>query len=421
MSKTLITNARIIDSSGRDPFSGQVVIAGNRIETVDERQDVSPDPDWKIIDAGGRTLMPGLIEAHAHLSFTNMRDLMELVRLPVEEHLLITLKHAQLMLEQGFTSLFSAAAANPRLDVVVRNAINKGDFPGPRLLAATREMTPTGNLGDLDQSHLPIPEASRFAVICDGPVEFRKACRVAAREGVDTFKVNASGDRGWKHMGAGDETTVMTDDEMAEVTGVARARGKRVAAHATSAGSVKLCLRHGVDMIYHAAHIDAEAIDQLEAVKDRIFVGPTIGLPYVLRFEAQDHGIDIGDAARRGLDIELEKASRSMAELHRRGVRVLPGGDYGVGCNKIGTNARDLVHFVELFGFSPMDTLVAATRYGGELMGKGDELGQIRAGFLADLLVVDGDPLADLGRLQRQDNLRLIMKDGQVYKNTLAV
>jgi imidazolonepropionase-like amidohydrolase len=222
-------------------------------------------------------------------------------------------------------------------------------------------------------------------------------------------------------MGAGDETTVMTDDEMAEVTGVARARGKRVAAHATSAGSVKLCLRHGVDMIYHAAHIDAEAIDQLEAARDRIFVGPTIGLPYVLRFEAQDHGIDIGDAARRGLDIELEKASRSMAELHRRGVRVLPGGDYGVGCNKIGTNARDLVHFVELFGFSPMDTLVAATRYGGELRGKGDELGQIRAGFLAELLVVDGDPLADLGRLQQQDNLRLIMKDGQVYKNTLAV
>lgn len=419
MAKTLIKHARIIDGAGRAAFSGQIVIDNGRIETVDERSEIQPDADWRIIDAGGRTLLPGLIESHAHLSFTNMWDLMELVRLPVEEHLLIALKHARLMLDQGFTSLFSAAAAKPRLDVVVRNAINSGDFPGPRLLAATREMTPTGNLGDLDQYHLPIPEVSRFAVICDGPVEFRKACRVAARDGVDTFKVNASGDRGWKHMGAGDEATVMSDDEMAEVTMVARARGKRVAAHATSAGSVKLCLRHGVDVIYHAAHIDEEAIDQLEAVKDRVFVAPTIGFPYAMRFEAQDHGVDIGDEARRELDIELEKACHSMAELHRRGVRVLPGGDYGVGCNRIGTNARDLVHFVELFGFSPMDALVAATRYGGELMSQGLELGQIQPGFLADLLIIDGDPLTDLSCLQQQDNLRLIMKDGQIHKNTL--
>lgn len=415
----LIRNAVIFDGSGAEPKPGEVLIEDRLITQVGTDLAVPGNQAAVILDANGGTLLPGLIEAHAHISFTNMNNLMELVLLPVEEHLLAALKNAKLMLDQGFTSLFSAAAAKPRLDVVVRNAINAGDFPGPRMLAATREMTPSGNLGDLEKAHLPIPEQSRFATLCDGPMAFRKACRVAAREGVDTFKVNVSGDRNWGHMGADDESTVLADDELAEVAAIARERGKRVAAHATSAASVKLCLRHGVEVIYHAANIDEEAIDQLEAARERVFVAPTIGFPYVLRHEMAD---GLSDAAKRGLDVELERAARAMAELRRRGVRVLPGGDYGIARNRIGTNARDLVHFVELFGFTPRQALAAATGQGGELMGRvdGHPLGLIRPGYLADLLVVDGDPLADLSLLQHQKRLPLIVKDGEIVKNALS-
>lgn len=420
MSSLLFKNAMILDGSGSEPFSGDVLLAGDRIVSVDAQIAAAPGGDTEVINLGGKTLMPGLVEAHAHISFTNMASLMELVLLPVEEHLLASLCNARLLLDHGFTSLFSAASAKPRLDVVVRNAINAGQFPGPRMLAATQEMTPSGNLGDLDRLHLPLAESARFGVICDSPMAFRKACRIAAREGVDTFKVNVSGDRNWSHMGAGDEATIMLDDELAEVMTIARGRGKNVAAHATSAESVKMCLRHGVNVIYHAAHIDEEAIDQLEAAKDKVFVGPTIGFPYALLHQGAEHGVSLSDEARAGLAAEIEKASRSMAELRRRGVRVVPGGDYGISCNPIGTNARDLLHFVELFGFSPLQAIVAATKWGAELMGRGDELGQIRESYLADLLIVDGDPLADISLLQRQEKLCVIMKDGQFYKNTLS-
>jgi imidazolonepropionase-like amidohydrolase len=421
MAGLLFTNVRIIDGLEAEAFAGEVLVAGEHIEAVARAPERLPRGDAEVIDGGGRTLMPGLVEAHAHLSFANARDLFDLVRIPVEEHVLITLESAKLLLDQGFTGCFSAAAAKPRLDVVVRDAIEAGRFPGPRLLAATQETTPSGNLGDLDTRYMTIPPQLRFAVTCDSPDAFRAACRAAARDGVDTFKINVSGDRGFEEWGAGTADTVMTEEELAAIMQVARARGKRVAAHATSAGSVKMCVRHGVDVIYHAALADEEAIDMVESVKDRVFVAPALGFPYALLHEAQDYGVTLDEGARRRLDLEVRSGVRAMSELHRRGVRVLPGGDYGLFCTPQGRNARDLELFVKLLGFTPAEAIMAATRHGGALMGRANELGQVRVGFLADLLLVDGDPLADIAILQDATRLAAIMKGGVFHKRPGAL
>jgi imidazolonepropionase-like amidohydrolase len=121
-----------------------------------------------------------------------------------------------------------------------------------------------------------------------------------------------------------------------------------------------------------------------------------------------------------GIRQELEISVDTMGQMRKRGIRVLPGGDYGFAWNPHGTYARDLALFVDLLGFSPTETLVAATRMGGEIMGRGDELGLVKPGYLADLLLVDGDPLTDIHRLQNRDALRVIMKDGHLHKAPAA-
>jgi imidazolonepropionase-like amidohydrolase len=411
MARTLFTNVTVLDGSGSEPYSGQVLIEGNRIKAVARAGETITADGAERVDGGGATLMPGLVESHCHISFTNSADLESMGALPPEEHTLLAARHAKLMLDQGFTSINSAASAKPRLDIVIRNAINAGDLPGPRMLAATPEMTVSGGLGDVRLWHM---HRETFAIVCDGPDEFRKVSRQMVREGVDTLKINPSGDEfvPWARA----EQTVMNDAEVEAVCEVARQRGKRVAAHARSAESVKMSLRHGVEIIYHATFADAEAIDMLEAEKDRVFVAPTIGITYATLNEGSQWGLTPEVCEQLGMKRELETAMKVIPEMKRRGIRVLPGGDYGFAWNPIGTNARDLEHFVKLFGYSPMEAILAATKLGGEIMMRGGELGQLKAGYLADLILVDGNPLADIRILQDRDRLLAIMKDGVFHK-----
>ena len=408
MTDTLFTNVQVIDGSGAAPFTADVLVAGNRVKGIGRQPGVlRAAGDATVVEGGGATLMPGLVESHAHPSFANTPTIPALGDIPPEEHTLITMKFVRLLLDHGFTSINSAAAAKPRLDVVIRNAINAGDIPGPRMLAASPEMTVTGGLGDVRLHHI---HRDTFAVIADGPEEFRRWARFFVREGVDTLKINPSGDEGVPTAPA--HTTVMTDAEVAAVCDVARQHDKRVAVHARSADSVKMSLRHGAQIIYHATLCDEEALDMLEAARDRVFVSPTIGITWAVY---KERGAMSAASARR-LERELEQGCANMKALQRRGVRVLPGGDYGFAFNPMPNNARDLEHFVKLFGYSPMEAIVAATKYGGELMMQGDELGQVKEGYLADLLLVDGDPLRDVSILQDAGRLLAIMKDGRFHK-----
>lgn len=413
MSAILFRNATVLDGTGTPPFRSDVRVEGQRIAALRPPGQRPATEDAQVVECGGRTLMPGLIEAHAHLSFVDQMTLQHHVFLPPEEHVLATLKYAKLYLDSGFTSAFSAAATKPRLDVVARNAIDRGDHPGPRTLAASVQLTPTGGVGDLRQLHLD-PGDAMYTQPCDGPLEFRKAAREALREGVDVLKIVPSGDTSTPHTPAA--VTLMTDDEVAAVCEVARGRHKRVAAHARSAESLKMCVRHGVDVIYHATCADEEALDMLESVKDRIFVAPALSVTWTRLHEAGNFGLPASPALKSRIENDLGLTCERMRDLKKRGVRVLTGGDYGFPWNPHGNNTRDLWYFVELLGYTPMEAIVATTSWGGALMGRPGELGVVREGALADLLLVDGDPLDDVTLLQDRNRLLAIMKDGRFHK-----
>ena len=410
---TVFANVMIIDGSGDPPFAGDVRVEGNRIATVSRQPNSLPANGADVVDGGGATLMPGLTEAHSHLTFINAPSFAHVTDMPVEEHVLWTMKAAKLILDHGFTSCFSGSAAKPRLDVVIRDAINAGDIPGPRLRAASKQLTVTGGFGDCRRREFD-PGENMPSVPLNGPDAFRDYARLACRDGVDTIKIVPSG--GSNRPGSQDEDTLMTDEEVAAVCTVAHQRGRKVAAHARSAESVKICLRNGVEVIYHANHFDDEAMDMLEAARDRMFVAPALGIQVARLNDAADYGIVISEAGRAKLAADLDELRVKMRQILDRGVRVLPGGDYGFTGNPLGNNARDLAHFVNLLGFAPMDVLVAATRWGGALMGHEGELGEVREGRLADLLLVDGDPLEDISILQDRDRLVTIMKDGAFHK-----
>jgi len=411
MAGYLITNARVLDGSGQAPFAGAVRVEANRITEVTPGAAPPPARGATVIDAGGATLMPGLVESHAHLGFADMTS-QELTRLPPEEHMLVTVRNAKLMLDCGYTSAFSAASPKARLDVVLKREIEAGRVPGPRLLANGPEITVTGGLGDTNMLHLPHHETPTFCWVADGAEQVRRVCRLLAREGVDLLKLNLSGDAGTSSYPS--DQTPMSEAEVAAAMEVARAAQLRVAAHCRSAESVMVALRHGIEVIYHANWADERALDALEAARDRIFVGPALGITYSLSQAAGQWGVTAEGSAR--FERELAVSVEVLGKMRTRGIRVLPGGDYGFPFTPHGTYARDLWIFVKILGFSAMDTLVAATRLGGELMGMPGELGVIKPGALADLLLVDGDPLADITILQDRHALRVIMKDGALHK-----
>jgi imidazolonepropionase-like amidohydrolase len=417
MDRTLITGSTIFDGSGAAPYVGDVLVEGQRIAAV-QRGGGLPRGDARVIDGAGATLMPGLIEPHGHLSYPDAARNSDFTRLPPEEHVLITMRNARTALDCGYTSVLSAASAKPRLDIVIRNEINAGRIPGPRYLANGPELTVTGGLGDENLLHLPHVDTPTFAWVVNGPDEVRKACRLLVREGVDLLKLNLSGDTGPRNSRS--ERVVMTDAEVAAAMEIAHAGAVRVCAHARSAQSVKMCVRHGIGIIYHANFADAEALDLLEANRDWVFVGPALGLTYQACYAGSEWGMTPQMARERGILRELEISVDTMGQMRKRGIRVLPGGDYGFAWNPHGTYARDLLLFVDVLGFTPTETLVAATRLGGEIMGMANELGQVKAGYLADLLLVDGNPLEDIKLLQNQDALLVIMKDGRLHKAPAA-
>ena len=412
MKPQLFTNVGIFDGTGDDIYPGEVLVEGNRIKKVarGKKKQIARD-GCEVVDGGGGTLMPGLTEAHAHITYNNFVRLKELGEIPPEEHVLITMENARLLLDSGFTSLYSAASAKPRTEVVVRNAINAGRIPGPRFKAASPEIVATGGLGDERQLHL---HHQGIEVIADGADQVRSAVRTLIREGVDSIKINISGDNFVRKQFS--RRVSYTDADVAAAAYEAHERGTWLACHARADRSVRMALKHEFNVIYHCDFIEGETFDLLEAAKDRIFLAPGIGIIYTTAYEAAQWGITREVAEHMEMFKMLETAPVVYGELRKRGLRVLPGGDYGFAWNPQGTNARDFEHFVDILGYTPAETLSAATKLGGQMMDMGDELGLVKPGYLADLLVVRGNPLENIKLFQDRDNLVVIMKDGVYHK-----
>ena len=408
MADVHIKNAMIFDGTGSASVPGEVIVRGNRIRTIAGPGAALEAPGCEVIDAQGMTLMPGMVEGHAHPSFCGAQRNTDLGDIPVEEHLLATVRNAELLLDHGFTSLYSAASAKIRLDIVTRNEINAGRARGPRIRASTPEITVTAGLGDESTLH---QNRSSFGIVVDGADAVRRAVRMCVREGTDNVKINISGD---DFVTAKGGMTVMSEAEVMAAVETAHDFDKRIACHARAGKSVKRALKCGIDVIYHCEQTDAEALDMLEDAKDRIFVGPAIGLIWNTIHEAADWGVTPEVVANLGMQRVLDLSCATYNELRKRGVRVVIGGDYGFAWTPQGTNARDLEHFVNLFGYSPAEALACATKAGGEMMGL--DAGQVREGYLADLLLIDGDPTRDVRVMQDRSRIAMIMKDGAFHK-----
>jgi imidazolonepropionase-like amidohydrolase len=414
MAEILITNARIFDGSGSLPFNGEVLIRGNRVAQV--RRGGSGSNSYgsqNVIDAAGAFLMPGMTEAHTHFSWNDQPSLAAIQMMPPEEHILWCMRVAKRYLDMGWTSCVGAAAAKPRLDIVTRNAINNGEYPGPRYIAGSQEICHLGGLGDQTLPHLPFQELS-FAHVVSGPEEMRAAVRMFIKYGVDQIKLNLSGEY---ITGLPAELTPFSEEEIVMAVREAKRLGRRVAAHARSSESVKQCVRHGIEVIYHASFADDEALDMLEANKDKHLFAP--GLAWLINtcYNAKEFGISTEVATEMGYMHELEAAVETLKKMYRRGITILPGGDYGFAWMPHGTNVKDLEYFVKYIGMSTMDALLSATREGGKVMMRPNELGQIKDGYLADLLLIDGDPLADITVLQKSERILAVMKDGKFHKS----
>ena len=403
----VLRHVHVFDGSGSERFPGSVLVRGNRIDRV-VRGDVAIDtfdaPDAVVVDGRGCTLMPGMVEGHAHLTWpSSIEKVVNAMAMPIEEHMLTTAVNARITLDAGFTSAYSAGALGERMEVALRDHIDGGRLPGPRLRASALEKGMEGVMG-VPEGHDPTHDRSIPGL--------RQYVHDMADLGADTIKFLMSSDDGFAPGGA--NVLMYSEDEAQAVGEAAREAGVWLACHAQAAEAVKRAVRAGFRCIYHCTLADEEALDLLEEHRDELFVAPAPGLLYARLHEAEEFGIDRDVAEQMGAVSGLAAMEEIYPEMKRRGIRVVPGGDYGFPYNPVGRNARDLELFVDLLGYSPIEALVAATKTGGEMVGF--DVGTVEEGRLADLLLVDGDPTADVGILQDRDRIVGVMQDGSFHR-----
>jgi imidazolonepropionase-like amidohydrolase len=408
----LFINAKIFDGSGAAPFAGEVLVKENRIAALSSNGSAALARDnVQVVDAAGATLMPGLTEAHAHLSWpSSVERFVPGMHLQPEDLLLNTARNARILLDHGFTSAYSAGALGKTLEVSLKSQIDSGGMPGPRLVPSSLEREPPN-----ESTYL---QGGSVAEHGKGPDSIRAFVKSCAESGAKVVKFLLSGESALK-PGASMEI-LYSEEEIRAAGEQARESNVWLTGHAHAAEAIKMGVRHGFRVLYHCTYADAEAIDMLEAHKNEMFVGPTLGIVQATLDASPPPHVDMKHMKADAAAV-LEAQKKLGPELKRRGVKLLPGGDYGFPFNPNGRNAWDLELFVRHLGFSPTEALVAATKLGGEIMGMGNELGQIKQGYLADLLLVNGDPTQSVSILQDKKNLRAIMKDGKFHKAPLGL
>ena len=363
------------------------------------------------VDLGGKTVIPGMTESHAHISYTNNGPL-ELDKTPIEEAMIKTVENARIMLGSGFTSAISFGSVH-RIDVFLRDAINNGQIAGPRLLAGGRDICAIGGNADMYPDHAK-PQTEGLAIITDGPWEIRKAVRSLWKNGVDVVKVMIDGELISLQGRPGD--LGYKDEEVEALVDEAHRKNMKVACHARSAEAVKQAVRSGIDFIGHANYIDSEALELLIENKDKVYVGPAIAWEMAFLENAEKMGYKNDSREVIEYQKELEETISSYKKMKEAGIKILVGGDYGLDIAPHGTYAKDLEHYVNLFGFSNAEALHCATSMGGEAMNNDGLLGTIEEGKLADLVIIDGNPLEDITILQDHKKIKAVMKDGLIYQ-----
>lgn len=409
---TAITNATLIDGTGADPIRGAaIVIDDGRITHSGAGIDMPRDAE--VIDAGGRTVMPGMIDCHVHMLY-HPASLQERLLTPPTLQVFLGARNARETLDAGVTSVRDAGGTPQGFKM----AIDRGLIPGPRMKIAVTALSQTGGHGDSTMaSGVRARALSGMGPewpenVVDGPDEVRKAVRAILRAGGDFIKLMSTGGV----LSPSDEPghTQFTPEEIAIMVQEAAAAGKTCMAHAQGTQGIKNAVNAGVESIEHGIWLDDEVMAEMK--RRGTFLVPTLVAPlWVLRNAENAPGSVLPQSIRKTKEVMADHKS-SITHAVAAGLRIAMGTDSGVGPH--GHNAEELERMVEC-GMTPMQAIVATTKTASECIHMQKDAGTLEPGKLADLLIVDGDPLADIKVLQDKTKLTLIMQGGRARKNAL--
>jgi len=407
---TVIEQGQLIDGTGAPPIpDAALVITNGRIAYTGPRaKGPSLPPDAVRLSANGGSILPGLVEAHFHPTYFNVAALEDLdIKYPVEYVTLLASVNAKLALECGYTSARSGGSLF-NIDVWLKKAIENDLVPGPRLAASGREICGVGGLMDWNPDFRKIGMEG-LVLLINGPDEARAAVRKLVKDGVEWVKTYPTGDAAAPDVND-HHTLCMTFEEMHAVVQTAHNHGLKVTGHCRATEGIKNALRAGYDTIEHGTFMDDEALELL--LQRNTPVVPAL----YFELASIERGPEFGMPQKviDGHKETLEGGAESARRILKVGGRLGLGGDYGFAWTPHGLYAKELTFFVNYVGFTPLQTLMCATKTGAEILGRGDELGTLESGKLADVLVIDGDVLKDISLLEDRRNILGVLQGGVV-------
>ncbi|NUU23609.1 MAG: amidohydrolase family protein [Streptomycetaceae bacterium] len=406
--RLLLTNATVLDGVHGPAAGRTVAVEDGRIAEVGP--EVAVRAGDTAVDLGGRTVMPGMWTCHFHATYHELGSKPNVPYgndFPPAYQALVAARNLRTALEHGYTGVVGAGGAN-EVEPGVKRAIEDGLVPGPRFWPSGRELSTTGHANDAVpwHWHMPAPGAVR---VCDGADGFRLGVREEIKRGAEVVKLFVTGGHGTL---APKDRIEMTRDELAAAIEAAHARGALIRAHLVNKPAIMMALELGIDIVDHCDEMDDEVIAAL--VETGAFVVPSLHFPKHF-LELMGDGLGFGaDAVRADLAHMYDTIPKAQAA----GVRFVLGDDYGAIGFAHGLYGRELRLYTEHAGITPLEVIGWATRNGAELARRGGDLGTVEAGKLADLLVVDGDPSADIGVLADAAPLA-VLKGGEVVHGAL--
>jgi imidazolonepropionase-like amidohydrolase len=415
MSKTFFRGVRLLDGVNEAKDDQVVVLAGDRIESVGPAEEAPrPASGDTVYDLAGRVLMPGMAFCHYHPAYDNVASLQDIdLKHPPTTLTLIAAKNAELLLHSGYTMAVGAGAAH-YIDVALRDAINSGLIPGPRIVACGRDVVTTGDSVDAHPKWWDL-RLEGLAKRCDGPDEFRRAVREEIANGVDIVKLYPTGGHGLPHPW---DVMSMNEDEIEAACTAAHDRGRKIRGHLINKRGILAALKSGIDVVDHGDGTDDECMEWF--LKQGTFLAPSLYFPWKLSTAFRSGEVPGLAPMVPELERTLETHPETIKKADAAGIPIVMGDDFGFGSLlPHGDYAKELAVYPELCGVSNLDVIRWATRNGALLQGRLHELGTIEVGKLADLLVVEGDPSRDLGVLADRANLKAVVKDGAFVTNAL--
>lgn len=408
--QTIISGGTLIDGNGGPPVpKGTVHIVDGRITYAGPAgRAPAVAPSARQIDAHGGTIMPGLVEAHFHPTYFNVAALEDLdIKYPVEYVTLLAASNAALALSCGYTAARSGGSLF-NIDVWLKKAIENDIALGPRLAASGREICGVGGLMDWNPDFRKIGMEG-LVLLINGAEEARAAVRKLVKDGVEWVKTYPTGDAAAPDTND-HHTLCMTFEEMHAVVATAHNHSLKVTGHCRATEGIKNALRAGYDTLEHGTFMDDEALDLL--LERNVPVVPALQFEHASIVHGPEFGM--GQRVIDGHKETLEGGAESARRILKAGGRLGMGGDYGFAWTPHGTYAKELTFFVQHVGLSPLEVLTCATKTGAEIMGRSAEFGTLEAGKLADVLVVDGDVLADISILENRSRFIAVMQGGVV-------